>query len=258
MKYHIKLEREMLKGAKIAVLPGDPGRVEKTAKTVDPEAVFLAANREFTSWAAESEGERIVICSTGIGGPSLSIAVEELAGLGIEYFIRIGTTGAIQPYIGIPSLIITTGAVRLDGASKHYAPVEYPAVADIDITASLIGGARRTGIESHHGITASSDTFYPGQERYDTFSKYVIRDFQGSLEQWQKLNVLNFEMESSTLFTMAAAFGLKAGCIASVIVNRTRNETPDDSILRQAEKNLADALAFALKDLIIKINRGKK
>ncbi len=252
MKYHIKISREMIKGAKIAVLPGDPGRVEKTAKTLNPDAVFLTSNREYTSWLSKVCGENILICSTGIGGPSLSIAVEELAGIGIEYFIRIGTTGAIQPYIEIPSLIITTGAVRLDGASKHYAPVEYPAVADIELTNSLIAGAKASGVAYYTGITASSDTFYPGQERYDTFSKYVIKAFQGSLEQWQKLNVLNFEMESATLFTMASAFGLKAGCIASVIVNRTKNETPDDSVLNKAEENLAIALGHSLEYMLSK------
>ncbi|MBN2858202.1 MAG: uridine phosphorylase [Candidatus Delongbacteria bacterium] len=250
MKYHIKLSGEMIRGAKIAILPGDPGRVEKTAKAMNTNAVFLASNREYTSWLSEVGGNKILVCSTGIGGPSLSIALEELASIGIEYFIRIGTTGAIQPYINIPSLIITTGAVRLDGASKHYAPIEYPAVGDIDVINSLIEGAKRTGVPYYKGITASSDTFYPGQERYDTFSGYVIKEFQGSLEQWQKLNVLNFEMESATLYTMASAFGLKAGCIASVIVNRTTKETPDDSVLAAAEKNLADAVKYAVTELI--------
>jgi len=251
VKYHVKLNEEMLASAKIAILPGDPGRVEKTAKFISPKAQFLACNREYTSWLTDIEGKNILVCSTGIGGPSLSIAVEELAGLGIKTFIRIGTTGAIQPFIKIPSLIITTGAVRLDGASKHYAPVEYPAVADFDITSALIEGAKKTGIYFYKGITASSDTFYPGQERYDTYSKYVIKDFQGSLSEWQKLHVLNFEMESATLFTIANAFGLKAGCISSVIVNRTQNEIPDDKVLAQAEQNLASAVNYALSILTI-------
>jgi len=251
MKYHVRLNEDMLKGVKIAILPGDPGRVEKTAKHINADAVFLASNREYTSWLTEAKGKNILVCSTGIGGPSLSIAVEELASLGIKTFIRIGTTGAIQPYIKIPSLIITTGAVRLDGASKHYAPVEYPAVADFDITSALIEGAKMTGIPFYKGITASSDTFYPGQERYDTFSKYVIKDLQGSLAEWQKLHILNFEMESATLFTIANAFGLKAGCISSVIVNRTSGETPDDKVLAQAEQNLASAVNYALSILTI-------
>ncbi|MBN2789246.1 MAG: uridine phosphorylase [Candidatus Delongbacteria bacterium] len=242
MKYHIKLTTEMLKGATLAILPGDPGRVEKTAKYIDPGATFLASNREYTSWLAQINNSSVLVCSTGIGGPSLSIAVEELASLGIKNFIRIGTTGAIQSHIEIPSMIITTGAVRLDGASKHYAPVEYPAVADLDLSNALVSATKENNIPYYTGITASSDTFYPGQERYDTFSKYVIKEFQGSLEQWQKLNVLNFEMESSTLFTIANAFGLKAACISAVIVNRTKNETPDDSILAQSEENLAKVI----------------
>jgi uridine phosphorylase len=249
MKYHIKLTHEMIGSAKIAILPGDPGRVEKTAKAISPDAYFLASNREYTSWITNVGKERVLVCSTGIGGPSLSIAVEELASLGIEKFIRIGTTGAIQPHIAIPSLIITTGAVRLDGASKHYAPVEYPAVADLAITNALVSGAKAAKIPYYTGITASSDTFYPGQERYDTFSGYVIKDFQNSLKEWQKLNVLNFEMESSALFTIASAFGLQAGCISSVIVNRTSSEMPDDAVLKEAEKNLADAVKYALDSL---------
>ena len=242
MKYHIKLSQEMLKGATTAILPGDPGRVEKTAKHLDHNAIFLASNREYTSWLAQINNRNILICSTGIGGPSLSIAVEELAALGIKNFIRIGTTGAIQPHIKIPSMIITTGAVRLDGASKHYAPIEYPAVADLELSNALVTAAKENNISYYTGITASSDTFYPGQERYDTFSKYVIKDLQGSLEEWQQLNVLNFEMESSTLFTIANAFGLKAACISAVIVNRTTGEKPDDSILVQSEENLAKVI----------------
>jgi uridine phosphorylase len=236
----------MLKGTETAILPGDPGRVEKTAKYIDPNAIFLASNREYTSWLAQSNNKSILVCSTGIGGPSLSIAVDELAALGIKNFLRIGTTGAIQPYIEIPSMIITTGAVRLDGASKHYAPIEYPAVADLELSNLLVESTKKNNIPYYTGITASSDTFYPGQERYDTFSKYVIKDFQGSLKEWQQLNVLNFEMESSTLFTMANAYGLKAACISAVIVNRATSEKPDDSILAQSEENLAKVIKTAL------------
>lgn len=249
MKYHIKLNSEMLKGAQIAIIPGDPGRVEKTAKHLDDNAEFLAQNREYTSWLGNVNAKNILVCSTGIGGPSVSIAIEELASLGIKKFIRIGTTGAIQPHIKIPSVIITTGSVRLDGASKHYAPIEYPAVSDIELNNALIKASKDNNIQYYTGITASSDTFYPGQERYDTFSKYVIKDFQGSLEQWQKLNVLNFEMESATLFTIASAFGLKAACISSVIVNRTKTETPDDSILSQSEENLARIIKSVVNNI---------
>ncbi len=248
--YHVKLNKKMLNGADTAVLPGDPGRVEKTARMIDPDAVFLVSNREYTSWLAELGGKKVLVCSTGIGGPSVSICVEELAALGVKNYFRIGTTGAIQNRINPADLVITTGSVRLDGASTHYAPMEYPAVADFDLTALLVQAAGNLGIPFHKGITASSDTFYPGQERYDTFTGYVPRKFQGSLKEWQKLNVLNYEMESATLLTLASVFGLKAAMVASVIAIRGSNETPDDSILPLAEERLASCIREALSLLL--------
>ncbi len=221
--------------------------MEKTAKYLDQDAKFLAQNREYTSFLATLCGQKVLVCSTGIGGPGMSLALEELADIGVKNFYRIGTTGAIQPDIPVPSLIITSGSVRLDGASTHYAPIEYPAVADLELTNSLVDAARATGLEYRVGITASADTFYPGQERYDTFSGYVIRKFQNSMKEWQALKVLNYEMESATLLTIIATFGLKAACVASTIVNRTRTETPDDSILNEAESNLAKVMKKALE-----------
>ncbi|HPC81994.1 MAG TPA: uridine phosphorylase [Thermoanaerobaculaceae bacterium] len=247
VKYHVHLNREMLEGAEVAILPGDPGRVGKTARYLDPDAHFVASNREFTSWLATLDGHKVLVCSTGIGGPSVSICLEELASLGITDFYRIGTTGAIQPDIELGSLIITTGAVRLDGASTHYAPIEYPAVADLELTNSLVAAAREFGLPHRVGITAACDTFYPGQERYDTFTGYVPRRFQGSLEEWRHLQVLNYEMESATLFVIASVFGLKAGMVASAIVSRARSETPDDTVLALAEENLARVMKRALQ-----------
>lgn len=247
MQYHIKLTEEMLAGARYALLPGDPGRVEKTAKHLDPNAHFLAQNREYHSWLAEVEGEKVLVCSTGIGGPSVSICLEELAAIGIKCFYRIGTTGVIQPDITLPCLIISQAAVRLDGASLHYAPIEYPAVADLELTNSLVQAAKSLDLPYRCGITASSDTFYPGQERYDSFSGYVCRRFQGTLEEWQKLKVLNYEMESATLFTIASTFGLKAACVASAIVSRVKTEHVDDAVLESAEANLARVMKEALK-----------
>ena len=244
--YHIKLNRRMLAGADTTVLPGDPGRVEKTARMIDPDAEFLVSNREYTSWLAELGGRKVLVCSTGIGGPSVSICLEELAVLGIENFFRIGTTGAIQNNIREGDLVVTTGAVRLDGASSHYAPLEYPAVSDFDLTFRLVQAAENLNIPCHKGITASSDTFYPGQERYDTFTGYVPRRFQGSLEEWRNLKVLNYEMESATLLTVASVFGLKAAMVAAVIAVRGREEAPDDTVLPLAEERLASCIREAL------------
>ncbi len=255
VKYHVRLSEASLEGARYAVLPGDPGRVEKTAKAIDPNARFLAQNREYTSWLATLDGERILVCSTGIGGPSVSIALEELAALGLRYYYRIGTTGVIQPDIPLPCLIITTGAVRLDGASTHYAPIEYPAVADLELTNTLADAARELNLPHRIGITASSDTFYPGQERYDTFTGYVPRRFQGSMEEWQRLHVLNYEMESATLLTIINTFGLQAAVVASAIVSRVKEETPNDAVLRLAEEQLAQIIQRALQIHIHKNTR---
>ncbi len=253
IKYHIHLSSEMIQGAEYVLLPGDPGRVEKTAKNIDPDAVFLAQNREYTSWLATLSGKKILICSTGMGGPSVAIGLEELASIGLKYFYRIGSTGIIQPDIELPCLIITTGAVRLDGASTHYAPIEYPAVADLDLTNALVDAARDLELPYRVGITASSDTFYPGQERYDSYTGYVPRRFQGSLEEWRQLNVLNYEMEGATLLTVINTFGLQAAMVAGAIVSRVSGETPDDEVLRSAEADLAAIIKRALE---IHIEKG--
>ncbi|QIM69473.1 uridine phosphorylase [Basfia succiniciproducens] len=233
--FHLGLTKAMLKGAKVAIVPGDPARSERIAKEME-NAEYLNSTREFTSWLGYMDGEPIVVCSTGIGGPSVSICVEELAQLGVRTFLRIGTTGAIQPHINVGDILITTGAVRLDGASQHFAPLEYPAVADFACTNALYNAALSQGIRPYVGITASSDTFYPGQERYDTFSGKIYPKFQGTLKQWQDLNVMNYEMESATLFTMCAALGLKAGMVAGVIVNRTQQEIPNEATIKSTEQ----------------------
>jgi uridine phosphorylase len=232
--FHLGLTREMLRDATLAILPGDPGRVAKIAGRLD-DPTPLASHREFNSYLGWNEGKPLVVCSTGIGGPSTSIAVEELAQLGVRTFLRVGTTGAIQPHIKVGDVIVTTGAVRLDGASLHFAPLEYPAVAHHDCTTALVTAARQAGFEPHIGITASSDTFYPGQERYDTASGYVRRAFQGSADEWRALHVLNYEMESATLFTMCAANGWRAGCVSGVLVNRTKQEIPDETMTASVE-----------------------
>jgi uridine phosphorylase len=178
--FHLGLNASDINGATLAIVPGDPNRVERIAQLLD-EPRALAAHREFTSWTGKLGGKSVVVCSTGIGGPSTSIAVEELAQLGVTTFLRVGTTGGIQPNVNPGDVIVTTGAVRLDGASLHFAPMEFPAVADFECTTALVAAARDSGSTVHVGITASSDTFYPGQERYDTTTGRVVERFRGSV-----------------------------------------------------------------------------
>src|SRR3990172_8118172 len=164
--YHLDLNKQKTQGAKIALLPGDPFRSQIIADTIsriyNTSNEKLAWKREFCSYLAEIKGKKVLITSTGIGGPSTSIAVDELAQLGIHTFIRVGTTGAIQDSIAIGDVVVTTGSVRLDGASADYAPVEYPAVAHPEVMLALVmaakGLAGTLGCRYHVGVTASTDT----------------------------------------------------------------------------------------------------
>ncbi len=246
---HLGLSTADLSGATLAILPGDPGRVATIADQFDSSSP-LAATREFTSalgWAGDSP---VVVCSTGIGGPSTSIAVEELAQLGVRTFLRVGTTGALQPDISVADVIVTTGSVRLDGASRHFAPIEYPAVADLECANALVAAARDLGIDVHTGVTAASDTFYPGQERYDTVSGYVPRSLQGSADEWRQLGVLNYEMESATLFTQCATNRWRAGMVAGVLVNRNQSETIDHSVHAKVVDNAVSVVVAAARKLV--------
>ncbi|OON38576.1 uridine phosphorylase [Izhakiella australiensis] len=247
--FHLGLTKADMQGATLAIVPGDPERVKKIAGLMD-NPVHLASHREFTSWRAQLGGKSVIVCSTGIGGPSTSIAVEELAQLGIRTFLRVGTTGAIQPHINVGDVLVTTGSVRLDGASLHFAPMAFPAVADFDCTTALVAAAREMGASPHVGITASSDTFYPGQERYDTFSGRVVSRFQHSMEEWQQMGVMNYEMESATLLTMCASQGLRAGMVAGVIVNRTQQEIPNAETMKQTESDAVKIVVEAARRLV--------
>ncbi|RJY19357.1 uridine phosphorylase [Parashewanella spongiae] len=247
--FHLGLTKEMLGGANTAIVPGDPERVKRIAELMD-KPIALASHREYTSYLGYLDGKAVVVCSTGIGGPSTSIAVEELAQLGVTTFLRVGTTGAIQPHVNVGDVIVTQASVRLDGASLHFAPMEFPAVADFNCTTTMVAACRDAGVEPHVGVTASSDTFYPGQERYDTVSGRVTRRFKGSMQEWQDLGVLNYEMESATLFTMCASQGWRAACVAGVIVNRTQQEIPDEAVMKQTESKAVNIVVEAARKLL--------
>ncbi|APC97142.1 uridine phosphorylase [Francisella frigiditurris] len=236
--YHISLSTKLIKNAEIAILPGDPGRVEFIAKMLDENAVFLANNREYTSYLAKVANKDILVISTGMGGPSSGICIEELAMIGVKKFIRVGTCGTIQEHINIGDIIITTASVRLDGTSYHYAPIEYPAVASFELNSSLQRSATKANHNVFFGITASSDTFYPGQERQDNYSGYVRNQFKNTVSEWRKLNVLNLEMESSAILTICATFGLEATCLCSVMAKRTNSEKVDKSKYNDSMKTI--------------------
>jgi uridine phosphorylase len=248
--YHLALDERLTEGAEIALMPGDPGRVPKLAYAFDPQAREIAHHREYRTFLGRCRDQPVLVVSTGIGGPSASIAVDELAQLGAKTFIRVGTCGAIAPEVQPGDVVITTGAVRLDGASLQYAPIEYPAVAHYEIVGALAQAARALKLRHHVGITVSTATFYPGQERTDSHLRYVPRAFQGIGEEWQRLGALNYEMESATILTLAAAFRLRAGCVTGVVVHREEGEEISPQALLRGEENAMAVAAKALELLL--------
>ncbi|MEM2899950.1 MAG: uridine phosphorylase, partial [Thermoplasmata archaeon] len=221
------------------------GEVEKIGENSD-----YVLKREYKTMTCKIDGERVSCTSTGIGGPATSIAVEELMQIGAHTLIRVGSTGAIHKNIRLGDVIITSAAVRLDGASGHYAPLEYPPIALLALIEAADRLSKGKAWTYHVGITVASDTFYPGQCREDSFSGYVPLRFKGTFEEWQRLNVLNYEMESATLYTMGNALGARAGCVLGVIVNRQTGETPDASKVDEYTKRAVEVGVEATRTLI--------
>jgi len=208
--------------AKSVLLPGDPARVGKIASLWD-SAKEVASHREYHTMTGKYQGVPMSCVSTGIGAPSLAIAVEELLRIGVETFIRIGTCGGIQKDQKLGDVVITTGAVRFDGASKDYVTPEYPAVAHYEVVAALIQAAKELKVRYHVGITASMDTFYCGQGR-PGFRNYFPSHKEHILKDMQMAGVKNFEMEGSCLLTLASLFGKRAGMICGIVANRVTDE----------------------------------
>ncbi len=214
--YHIGFDDEH--GAKYAILPGDPGRVEKIARMLDNPR-FYRQNREYTTWLGELEGEHVLVMSTGMGGPSTAIGVEELYRTGVSTFIRVGTCGGMQPEIVGGDLVVATGAIRMEGTTREYAPIEFPAVASLDVTNALIGSARDAGFTCHAGVVECKDSFY-GQHEPDRMP--VSYELQNKWEAWKRAGALASEMESAALFILASFLRARAGCVLSVVWNQER------------------------------------
>lgn len=208
--------------ARYVLLPGDPARVGKIATNWDTRKE-IANHREYHTMTGKYKGVALSCTSTGIGAPSLAIGVDELSRIGADTFIRVGSTGALQKDIHLGDLVITTGAVRLDGASKDFVIPEYPAVANYEVVMALIEAAEEFRVPYHVGITASTDTFYTGQSR-PALGGYLPSFKERLLEDMQKARVLNFEMESGSLLTMGGIFGKRAGAVCFVIANRATDE----------------------------------
>ena len=219
-QYHLEVGDDEVADA--VLLPGDPERVETVTDEWD-EATVVADHREYRTATGTDDGTPISVTSTGIGSPSAAIAVEELARVGADTLIRVGSCGGIQPETDIGDLVITSGAVRQEGTSTEYVREDYPAVADHAVVAALAAAAERLDYDYHVGLTASTDSFYAGQSR-DGFEGFRARGSEDDIEELVAAGVLNFEMEASAILTLANIYGLRAGAVCTVYADRTTGE----------------------------------
>lgn len=217
-QFHIGVKDKEV--GKYVILPGDPKRCEKIASYLD-NAEKIADLREYTTYTGYLNGVKVSVASTGIGGPSAAIAMQELVDAGAEVFIRLGTCGGMNLKVKGGDLIIATGAVRMEGTSKEYAPIEFPAVANYEIVNALIEAAREKGANIHVGVVECKDSFY-GQHEPEKMP--VSYELLGKWKAWMELGCLGSEMESAALFTVANYLGVKCGTILLAVGNQERQK----------------------------------
>ena len=225
------------------ILPGDPGRVPAIAAYFD-DAKQVAYNREYNVWTGTLLGEKVTACSTGIGGPSASIAMEELHKCGADTFIRTGTCGGIDVNVQSGDIVVATGAIRYEHTSREYAPIEFPAVADFGIVDSLVRATKALGYPLHTGIVQCKDSFY-GQ--HDPAASPVYYELQQKWESWKRLGVKASEMESAALFVVAAALGCRCGSCFHVVWNQEREAAGLDQKMSEDTSTSVRVAVEALK-----------
>ncbi len=216
LQFHIKCRTGDV--GRYVFLPGDPGRCGKIAAYFD-DPVKIGQNREYCIYTGTLLGEKVSVCSTGIGGPSAVIAMEELHNIGADTFIRVGTCGGIRLDVQSDDVVIATGAIRHEGASREYAPIEFPAVSDYTVQEALVRAAKNLGKPWHAGVVQCKDSFY-GQ--HDPARMPVSYELLNKWEAWKRLGTLFSEMESAALFCCAAALGVRCGSAFHVIWNQER------------------------------------
>ena len=217
-QYHIQVGKGDV--GRYVIMPGDPKRCEKIARYFD-DAKLIADSREYVTYTGYLEGVKVSVTSTGIGGPSASIAMEELVKSGADTFIRIGTCGGMQLKVKSGDVVIATGSIRMEGTSKEYAPIEYPAVADLGITNALVAAAKDKKVQYHVGVVQCKDSFY-GQHEPEI--KPVSYELVNKWEAWKRMGCLASEMESAALFIVANYLRVRAGSCFLVVANQEREK----------------------------------
>ncbi|MGM0398178.1 MAG: nucleoside phosphorylase [Halobacteriota archaeon] len=238
VQYHLDVGPDDVADA--VLLPGNPERVDRITQFWD-DAEERGYHREYRTVTGTYDDAPISVTSTGIGSPSAAIAVEELARIGADTFIRVGSSGAIQPGMDVGDLVITSGAVRQEGTSAEYVREDYPAVADREVVSALVAAAERLGYEYHVGLTMSADSFYAGQGR-PGFGGFEAAGSEDLIDALQDANVRNVEMEASAILTLANVYGLRAGAVCSVYANRVTGE-----FRKEGDERAAEVASLAVK-----------
>ncbi len=235
------------------ILPGDPGRCASIAAYFD-DAKLIAQNREYTTYTGTLLGVPVSVCSTGIGGPSASIAMEELHKLGADTFIRTGTCGGIDLDVKSGDIVVATGAIRYEHTSTEYAPIEFPAVADFGIAAALTNASRALGYTTHTGVVQCKDSFY-GQHSPEASPVYY--ELLQKWESWKRLGVKASEMESAALFVVAAALHVRCGSCFHVVWNQEREKAGLDQDMSEDTSAAVKVAVEALKTVIAQDKASK-
>ncbi|WEL21631.1 nucleoside phosphorylase [Halorhabdus sp. BNX81] len=219
----------------VVLLPGDPGRVDRIADHCE-NVETVTHNREYRIVTATYEGRELAICSTGIGSPSAAVAIEELAAVGVETFLRVGTTGALQSDIEIGDVIVATGAAKDEGTTKRYESATIPAVPDHEVVSTLVGAARRRDEPVHVGPIVTDDAFYAEDD--------------SAVTDWEAAGLLAVEMEAASIFSLARRKGLRSGAICTVdgnlVEGTQKGETEDDELPAKAHDNVERMIEMAL------------
>jgi uridine phosphorylase len=251
VQYHLHIKKGDV--GKYVILPGDPKRCEKIAKYFD-DPQLIADSREYITYTGYLDGEKVSVTSTGIGGPSASIAMEELFKCGADTFIRVGTCGGISLPVMGGDVVVATGAVRFEGTSKEYAPIEFPAVANFDVVQALREAAKTLNFRYHTGIVQCKDSFY-GQHSPDLMP--VSYELNNKWEAWKRLGVLASEMESAALFTVASYLGVRCGSEFFVVGNQEREKLGmENPILHDTESAIRVAIEGVRN--LIKMDKASK
>ena len=216
--YHIQVAPGEV--GRYVIMPGDPKRCAKIAAYFD-DPVLIADNREYVTYTGTLDGVKVSVTSTGIGGPSAAIAMEELYRCGADTFVRIGTCGGMQPEVKSGDVVVATGAIRMEGTSREFAPLEFPAVADLTVTNALVNAAKQKGCPFHTGVVQCKDSFY-GQHEPET--KPVSYELMNKWEAWKRLGCLASEMESAALFVVASYLHVRVGYCFLVVANQEREK----------------------------------